>query len=102
MVLRKAPPKKPCFGASAETPGVPTFATEALSGVDRPAKGEIMTHQPTDFSSLVTLLHARARTLRSCPQDAADLAQETALKVWQNYVQLLKRMVQLQPETALD
>jgi RNA polymerase sigma-70 factor (ECF subfamily) len=36
-----------------------------------------------DFTELVRLLHARARRLRACPHDAADLAQETALKIWQ-------------------
>ena len=35
------------------------------------------------FNAVLALLHQRARTLVSCPQEAADLAQETGLKLWQ-------------------
>lgn len=42
------------------------------------------TNQPiASFDDLLTSLHRRARRLTSCPHEAADLAQETALKVWQ-------------------
>ncbi|MFK7752455.1 MAG: RNA polymerase sigma factor [Sedimentitalea sp.] len=34
------------------------------------------------FSTLMTALHRRARHLCSCPHEAADLAQEAALRVW--------------------
>lgn len=36
-----------------------------------------------EFDDLLNLLHRRARQLRSCPHEAADLAQETALNIWQ-------------------
>ncbi len=39
--------------------------------------------QNDGFDAILKLLHQRARSLVSCPQDAADLAQETALKLWQ-------------------
>lgn len=42
-----------------------------------------MTQPEPTFAQLADLLHRRARRLRSCPHEAADLAQETALRVWQ-------------------
>ena len=35
------------------------------------------------FESVLALLHRRARAMVSCPQEATDLAQDTALKLWQ-------------------
>lgn len=35
------------------------------------------------FEDLLALLHRRARRLTACPDEAADMAQETALKIWQ-------------------
>lgn len=44
-----------------------------------------MTINPGDdaFTTILTLLHQRARALVACPEEAADLAQDTALKLWQ-------------------
>jgi len=39
------------------------------------------------FATILKLLHQRARALVSCPQDAADLAQDTVLKLWQRQCQ---------------
>lgn len=36
------------------------------------------------FDALLPQLHRRARRLTSCPDEAADLAQEAALRVWQH------------------
>lgn len=44
-----------------------------------------MTQPQIDFTTLARTLHSRARQLRSCPQEAADLAQDTALRVWQQH-----------------
>jgi RNA polymerase sigma factor (sigma-70 family) len=35
------------------------------------------------FATILTLLHRRARSLVASPDEAADLAQDTALKLWQ-------------------
>ena len=35
------------------------------------------------FNTILALLHRRARALVACPHEAADLAQDTALKLWQ-------------------
>ena len=53
------------------------------------SKGQSMTHAPDpdpdpDFAQILTLLHRRARRLRSCPHEAADLAQDTALRLLQH------------------
>lgn len=44
-----------------------------------------MTQPQIDFATLAEVLHKRARQLRSCPQEAADLAQDAALRVWQQH-----------------
>ncbi len=36
-----------------------------------------------NFTTLQALLHKRARALIACPHEAADLAQDAALKLWQ-------------------
>jgi RNA polymerase sigma-70 factor (ECF subfamily) len=44
----------------------------------------MITHRNSDsFTTLLAQLHRRARRLTRCPDEAADLAQEAALKVWQ-------------------
>jgi len=35
------------------------------------------------FTTILALLHQRARALTPCPQEAADIAQDTGLKLWQ-------------------
>lgn len=45
------------------------------------------TSQIDAFETVLKLLHQRARSMVSCPQDAADLAQDTALKLWQRQCQ---------------
>ncbi|MBJ6370310.1 RNA polymerase sigma factor [Sedimentitalea arenosa] len=45
-----------------------------------------MTRQTRDPATLIARLHARARRLRSCPEEAADLAQDAALRLWQRQV----------------
>ncbi|MAY85731.1 MAG: hypothetical protein CML02_03255 [Pseudooceanicola sp.] len=39
---------------------------------------------PDRFDILLKTLHKRARRLSRCPDEAADLAQDTAVKVWQS------------------
>ncbi len=41
-----------------------------------------MSEQSVKYADLVALLHNRARLFLSCPHEAADLAQDTALRVW--------------------
>lgn len=43
------------------------------------------TQSTDDFDSLVKRLHRRARRLNANPADAADLAQEVALKLWHQH-----------------
>lgn len=44
-----------------------------------------ITALPADLIDLLPLLNRRARRLTDNPVDAADLAQEAALKIWQRY-----------------
>ena len=84
--LRKDSPKKPANRGSAEKPRLFNPGAMAhLNGTATSAGAYSMTDIPDNdaFATILTLLHRRARTLVACPAEAADLAQDTALKLWQ-------------------
>ena len=79
--MGQSPRKKGGFGRSAENPPLVELLCTAHVKA-KPAKGIKMKNDDA-FETLMPRLRKRAQRLCRTPEEAEDLAQETALKLWQ-------------------